>query len=82
LNEESKFLKKLSMNKKSSEIFENRRIFFKFLLRMSSDNIFFLKFCPPIFVTQIFAPPIFMTSLRRCIQVYLSWSMNLLLLSE
>ena len=29
-----------------------------------SENIF-PHFCPPIFVTQIFAPPIFMTSLRR-----------------
>jgi len=43
--------------KTSSEIFENRRGFFQNFFRMLSENIFSVKFCHPIFVTQIFAPP-------------------------
>jgi len=42
--------------KKSSEIFENRRIFFNFFLRMLSENIFsqnYPNLCPPIFMTSL-----------------------------
>ena len=60
------FCKKLSMTKKgSSEIFENKRMFFKIVLRMLSENIFSKNVCPPDICDPNFCTPIFMTSLRR-----------------
>src|SRR6218665_39486 len=76
LNERCTFCKKkLSMTKKKvvRNFGENRRELFKiFCLKINlpksfPPNICDLNFCPPIFVTQIFAPSIFMTSLRRCL---------------
>ena len=62
------FWKKLSMTKtRSSEIFENRRVFLKISFRMLSENIFSLNFCPPDICDSNVCPPIFMTSLRRWI---------------
>src|SRR6218665_2767561 len=38
---------------------------------MLSENIFSLNFCPPNICDPNFCPPIFMTSLRRCIYIYI-----------
>jgi len=46
------------MTKKGHQTFLRIEGFlFKIFLRMLSENIFSLNFCPPIFVTQIVASP-------------------------
>jgi len=42
---------------KNEVIFENRRMFFKIYLRMLSENIFSLNFCPPNICDPNFCPP-------------------------
>ena len=62
------------LKKGHENIFENRR-FFQIFLRMLSENIFSLAFCPQYLWTKFFSP-IFMTSLRRCSSTCIAGRLN------